>query len=317
MKEIKNGVWPVMITPFTEDNKIDYPAVQRIIDWYAEHSVTGIFAVCQSSEMFFLTREERYELASYVIEHGHEKGMGVVVSGHVEKNPADQISEANDIMGLNPDSYVFISNQFAAEGESEELAKKSIAHLIEHIDAESFGIYECPYPYKRVLSPEILKWCADTGRFAFLKDTCCDIEQLEAKCDAVRGTELKIFNANAATLLQSLRFGVAGYSGVMANFHADLYAWLIENYAEADKQEKVEQMAAFLGATSMVECQIYPVNAKYHMNLEGVQMSLTTRTRNAQELLMGKKPGGVSSSKQLEIQQFKACEDMFRRAFFA
>ena len=27
MKEIKNGVWPVMITPFTPDNKIDRKSV--------------------------------------------------------------------------------------------------------------------------------------------------------------------------------------------------------------------------------------------------------------------------------------------------
>ena len=93
MKEIKNGVWPVMITPFTEDNKIDYVAVQGIIDWYADHGVTGIFAVCQSSEMFFLSKEERLELAKYVIEHGHEKGMGVVVSGHVAEKVEDQIAE--------------------------------------------------------------------------------------------------------------------------------------------------------------------------------------------------------------------------------
>ncbi len=33
-----------------------------------------------------------------------------------------------------------------------------------------------------------------------LKDTCCDLDQLEAKCKAVEGTGLKIFNANAATL---------------------------------------------------------------------------------------------------------------------
>ncbi len=100
MKEIKNGVWPVMITPFTEDNKIDYVAVQRIIDWYASHGVTGIFAVCQSSEMFFLTKEERYELAKYVIDHGHEKGLDVVVSGHVAEKVEDQVEEAQAITGL-------------------------------------------------------------------------------------------------------------------------------------------------------------------------------------------------------------------------
>ena len=150
MKEIANGVWPVMITPFTADNKIDYEAVQRIIDWYADHKVTGIFAVCQSSEMFFLTKEERLELAKYVIDHGHEKGMGVIASGHVAESVEDQIAEAQAIVDMGVDSYVFISNQFAAPDESEEVVKERIQYLIDHVKADSFGIYECPYPYKRV-----------------------------------------------------------------------------------------------------------------------------------------------------------------------
>ena len=76
----------------------------------------------------------------------------------------------------------------------------------------------------------MLKWLADTGRFAFLKDTCCELDQIRAKCEAVKGTGLKIFNANGATLLESLRMGCAGYSGVMANFHTRFYAWLCQNY---------------------------------------------------------------------------------------
>ena len=30
------GVWPVTITPFTADSKIDYDAVLRIIEWSAK-----------------------------------------------------------------------------------------------------------------------------------------------------------------------------------------------------------------------------------------------------------------------------------------
>ena len=41
-KTIADGVWPVMITPFTEDNKIDYDAVLRIIEWYDKNGVDGI-----------------------------------------------------------------------------------------------------------------------------------------------------------------------------------------------------------------------------------------------------------------------------------
>ena len=321
MKEIANGVWPVMITPFTADNQIDYAAVERIVDWYADHGVTGIFAVCQSSEMFFLTKEERLALAKYVIDYGHAKGLGVVASGHVASSVEDQIAEAQAIVDMGVDSYVFISNQFASPEESDEVAKERIQYLIDHIHADSFGIYECPYPYKRLITPELLKWIASTGKFAFLKDTCCDLDQLKAKCEAVKGTPLKIFNANAATLLESLRMGVAGYSGVMANFHADLYDWLIKNYQNPAEAERAERMMNFLGCASMVECQIYPVNCKYHMNLMGVPMTLVTRTRKPEELTAGKVTSATTaqypSSKIIEIDQFYACEQMFRQSFFA
>ena len=304
MRVIQDGVWPVMITPFTEDNKIDYNQVLKLLEWYEGQGVAGVFAVCQSSEMFFLTKQERFELAKFIIDNAPEN-MGVVASGHVAETVEDQVEEAKAVIDAGADSYVFISNQFAKEGGSEDEAKRGIETLISQIPAESFGIYECPFPYKRVLSPELLKFCAETGKFSFLKDTCCDLAQLKAKTDAVKHTDLKIFNANAATLLESLKMGGAGYSGVMANFHADLYTWLCENFEK--EPEKAERMQNFLGAASLVECQVYPVNAKYHMQLEGLEMSTYCRTKDAAEL---------TASKQMEIVQFRAMEQAFRENFF-
>ena len=272
-KTIAGGVWPVMITPFTEDNRIDYDAVLRIIEWYDKNGVDGIFAVCQSSEMFELSPQERVELAKFII-NNTPKHMGVIASGHCAEKVEDQIREAQTVIDAGVDAYVFISNQFAKE-------------------------------YKRLLSPELLKWCAETEKFAFLKDTCCDLDQLEAKCKAVEGTGLKIFNANAATLLRSMEMGCAGYSGVMANFHPDLYVWLCKNYKE--QPEKAQELMNFLGAASMVECQVYPVNSKYHMNLVGVPMTLQSR-RQDYKLLTG--------SKKLEIEEFCAITETFRKSFF-
>lgn len=72
----------------------------------------------------------------------------------------------------------------------------------------------------------------------------------------------------------------------MANFHPDLYVWLCKNYKE--QPEKAQELMNFLGAASMVECQVYPVNSKYHMNLVGVPMTLQSR-RQDYKLLTGSK----------------------------
>lgn len=302
---IKDGVWPVVITPFTEKNEIDYDSIVKLIDWYDKNEVAGIFAVCQSSEMFELTATERIALTRFIVDHT-PKHMDVISSGHVAECIEDQIREAQDAIDAGVKAYVFVSNRFAREDEGEDVAKRNIERLIKSIDSESFGIYECPYPYKRLISPTLLRWCAETGKFSFLKDTCCDLEQLRAKCEAVAGTELKIFNANTATLLESLKLGCAGYSGVMANFHADLYVWLVQNYRQEPK--RAQEMMNFLGTASLAEYQMYPVNCKYHMQLEGIPIQ--TRSRKQDDAML-------TGSMKLEIEELNAHTKTFRKLFFA
>ena len=299
------GSWPVMLTPFTEDNKIDYDGLKELVDWYIKNGVSGMFAVCQSSEMFYLSLEERVKYAAKTVEFAAGR-VPVIASGHVSDKIEDQITELNEIAKTGVDAVILITNRLAKEDEDDSVWIENCKKILENMDPNvPLGFYECPYPYKRLLTPETISWCASTGRFYFLKDTCCDLDQLEAKCKAVEGTGLKIFNANAATLLRSMEMGCAGYSGVMANFHPDLYVWLCKNYKE--QPEKAQELMNFLGAASMVECQVYPVNSKYHMNLVGVPMTLQSR-RQDYKLLTG--------SKKLEIEEFCAITETFRKSFF-
>ena len=44
----------------------------------------------------------------------------------------------------------------------------------------------CPMPYKRIVSPKVIAYLADTGRVSFMKDTCCDANQVKEKIRAGR-----------------------------------------------------------------------------------------------------------------------------------
>ena len=204
IRTIPNGVYPTMITPFTEDNKIDYNAVEQLLGWY-DGKVDGVFAVCQSSEMFCLSFEERLELMRFVRGHA-PKGMAVVGSGHTARTLERQIEEAKAFIDTGVDSYVFISNGFAAEDESDDVFLQNVDYVVSRIPEIALGIYECPAPYRRLLSPETLGALARGGRFTFLKDTCCDADVIREKIRAVEGTPLKICTAGcAATSTRSRR----------------------------------------------------------------------------------------------------------------
>lgn len=297
---IPGGVWPTMLTPFTGAGEVDYPALERLIEWYIRQGVDGLFAVCQSSEMFFLSLAERIKIAGFVVEKAAGR-VPVIASGDISDAINDQIKEIRAISACGIDAFVLISNRLAAAEEPDEVWRHNAELILREVPGVPFGIYECPYPYKRLLSPELLKWCASTGRFIFLKDTCCNIGQINAKLEAVRGTPLKIFNANSSTLLESLKLGAAGFSGVMANFHPDLYVWLVNNWQK--HPEAAEEVQDVLGSASVIELQRYPVNAKYHLNLCGVEMPIYTRTQNAADF---------APSQRLEVEELHRAIDKFR-----
>ncbi len=282
IKTIPNGTYPTMITPYTADNKVDYNAVEQLLDWYAEKNVDGIFAVCQSSEMFFLSFEERRELLRFIMKHV-KKGISVVASGHTADDIQTQIDEAKAFVEEGPDAYVFISNRFADADEGDDVFLKNVERVVSEIKDTSFGIYECPHPYKRLIAPQTLRQLTEIGNFAFLKDTCCDLDMIKAKLAATEGTSMRIYNANSALLLDSLRAGCAGFSGVMGNIHPELYKWLCDNYEK--EPDKAELVQAFIGFASATENLQYPVCAKYYLQLEGLDIGIGSRARNADEFV--------------------------------
>ena len=301
-KEFPNGVYPVMLTPFTENNEVDYEALGKLIDWYIEKGVNGLFADCQSSEMFFLSLEERVKIGEFVKKHADGR-VPVVTSGHISDSLEDQAKELTAIAGTGADAVILLTNRLAKENESDEVWLENLKKLLEMIPKDvPLGFYECPYPYKRIISPELLKWCADTGRFYYIKDTSCDIENMKAKLEVIKGTNLKLFNANTSTLLETLELGASGYSGVMANFHPELYVKLCNIYKE--NPSKARKIADFLTVASLIERQVYPVNAKFYQKSIGNFNSIMTRTRDIKEL---------NATGILEIQQFIRFNEEFEK----
>ena len=91
MKEY-HGCWPTMITPFTENNTVDFDAIKKLVEWYIAHGADGIFAVCQSSEMFFLSKQEKLDIAKAVVDANAGR-IKVIASGHTSDDHAEQIDE--------------------------------------------------------------------------------------------------------------------------------------------------------------------------------------------------------------------------------
>ena len=295
--EIYRGVWPVMLTPFDGQREIDWDSLRRLIDWYIAAGVNGLFANCQSSEMFFLSDAESLQLTRFVLDYVDGR-VPVVASGHTACGLSQQIDQLSRVAETGVDSVILISNRLAMADESDDVLLMNLQRLTDALPTTvGLGVYECPYPYKRLLSSEAVAWCAQSGRFTFIKDTCCDIETIRRRIDLCRGSGLRIANANGQTLLASLRAGADGYSGVMTNFHPDLYVWLCDHWQ--DEPEKAEILAAYLATASLVENLDYPICAKDYQHAIGNFATINCRSRETGDYCTSFFPNNVQDMVRL------------------
>ena len=109
----KKEMWPVMLTPFTERGEVDYNALERLIAFYEAGGCSGLFAICQSSEIFSLSLEERVKIADFVKRHAH---VPVIASGHVSDGREAQLEELRRVTDTGVDAVILITNRMARAG---------------------------------------------------------------------------------------------------------------------------------------------------------------------------------------------------------
>ena len=274
--KITNGIYPTMLVAYTKEGNINYPAMEELIEWYIKEGVHGIFALCQSTEIAYLSLEERLELGRFVVEKVNGR-VPVVMSGMTADTLEGQIEEAKMIAALKPDALVLLSNRID-DDEKYTMIEKIKILIAEIPDDIPLGIYEIPVPYKRLITDEELIFMVNSGRFAFIKDTCCDMEIMRRRAEIAKGHEFGLFNANAATVLDTLRLGYAGFSGIMANIHPSLYVWLYGN----QNDPIADRIIHYIAMTSVIEARCYPIIAKRYLR-EYIGLPITDVCRSTED----------------------------------
>lgn len=270
------GIVPVMITPYLESGEIDYAGLERLIEWYIAKGSDALFAVCQSSEMQFLTIKERSELGKFVVKQAAGR-VSVVVSGHVSDDPYSQLEELTVAAETGADGIVLVTNHLDPKNRGSDVFLGNLKWLLDRLPREiPLGLYECPAPYRRMLTDDELRFCIDSGRFVMLKDVSCDLATVKRRVAMAAGTPFAILNANAAIAYDAMKAGSRGFNGVNTNFHPDLYKWL---YTSGTKHpELADDVATFLVLAALSEAFGYPVLAKMYHQRIGTFASIKSRT---------------------------------------
>lgn len=276
MNNSKKGFIPVMLTPFNNDGSIDYKTLTALTELYLKSGVTGLFANCLSSEMFELSEAERLQVTKHVVDVVAGQ-VPVVATGTFEGTIQQQADFTNKIYGTGIDAVILISGLLAKETDSDAVFVDNVHQLLNLTLGVPTGFYECPVPYKRVLTAEQLGDFVNTGRVIYHKDTSLDLNQIKAKLSVVKNPDFGLYDAYMVHAIESLKAGSAGLSCIQGNFFPELIVWICDNYNDASKADELAAVQQFLIANMGVMHDVYPIVAKYALQKRGLSISNFTR----------------------------------------
>jgi 4-hydroxy-tetrahydrodipicolinate synthase len=267
---------PVMITPYKPNKQIDFDVLSRLTDFYLAAGAKGFFANCQSSEMYKLNDEERIAVTRHVVRHVNGT-LPVVASGSFGDTLEAKAEFTKKIYQTGINAVILISGHFARKKEPDEVLIDNFEKCFSLTDTIPLGTYECPQPYKRIITPDVFTYLLASNRVVYHKDTTIVFEKVKVKIDLAKGSHLEFYDACTANVMNSLQAGAKGISAVSGNFYPEILVWMCHNATNPEKQEQVRYIQEQITKAEKVIAKGYPLSSKYFLHKRGLPIEIVTR----------------------------------------
>ena len=103
------GSLPALVTPLREDGEIDWPALERLVDWHIDQGSNGLVPVGTTGESPTLSHDEHKKVVEWCI---HEaKGRVPVIAGAGSNSTKEAVELAQHAEKAGADAVLVVTPQ--------------------------------------------------------------------------------------------------------------------------------------------------------------------------------------------------------------
>lgn len=279
---IFRGTATALITPFTEDDKVDVKALCEIVERQIASGVDALVALGTTGEPATLTEEEKKQVVEVCIKQ--TRGRVPVIVGAGSNSTRHAIETCRMAQDLGADGLLVVTpyyNKCTQEGLVEHygaIADSTSLPIICYNVSSRTGVNMLPETFARI---------AKRKNVVGIKEASGNMEQIE-KCLALCPD--KVISGDDALTLPIMAMGGLGVISVASNV-CPKYVADMTHYALDGEWEKARKMQlALLPLISALFCEVNPIPIKKAMAIKGyctskLRLPLTPLTPNNAEKL--------------------------------
>ena len=262
------GIIPPIITPITEDEKINEPALREHIEFMIAGGINGILAFGSNSEFYMIEEDEMPGILKIIVNQVNGRIPVYMGIGAIRTSKCVRLARMGVKLGAQGVSVL-----------QPMFIKPSDDELCDHFEAVAASVPDIPvllynnpgrtgYPIPQTV---VEKLAHSMSNIVGMKDSSGDMTETMEFIRRNSDVNFRVLMGKDTLVYPALEVGAVGAVCTTANFAPELVCSIYKNFINGDKKSSLQAQFKLNPIRLMMDKSSFPVAAKDYARLRGRQ----------------------------------------------
>ena len=261
---IFKGAGVAIVTPFTQDDKVNFEELGKMIDFQIAGGTDAIIICGTTGESSTLTHEEHDECIKFAVEH--TAGRVPVIAGTGSNSTAEAIRLSTHAQNNGADALLLVTPYY-----NKATQKGLIQHYTAIANSVDLPIILYNVPSRtgvNILPQTAVTLAKNVKNIVAIKEASGNISQV-AELAALADGCIDIYSGNDDQVVPLLSLGGVGVISVLSNVMPKLTHDMVMSYLNGDVKLSRQLQLSVMNLNKALFCEVNPIPVKDALNMMG------------------------------------------------
>lgn len=258
------GAGVAIVTPFTQDDKVNFEELGKMIDFQIAGGTDAIIICGTTGESSTLTHEEHDECIKFAVEH--TAGRVPVIAGTGSNSTAEAIRLSTHAQNNGADALLLVTPYY-----NKATQKGLIQHYTAIANSVDLPIILYNVPSRtgvNILPQTAVTLAKNVKNIVAIKEASGNISQV-AELAALADGCIDIYSGNDDQVVPLLSLGGVGVISVLSNVMPKLTHDMVMSYLNGDVKLSRQLQLSVMNLNKALFCEVNPIPVKEALNMMG------------------------------------------------
>ena len=262
------GVYPALLTPFTDDHRVNETEMRKLLDFGIDRGLDGIFPISSVGEGIHMDFDEKCRCMEIV--YDQVNGRVPVIPGVVASAPAECVRLAQHAAKVGCEAVLVTPPYFYKPAGA--MVERFFESIIEKCEIPVI-LYNIPL-FTSPLDYDMVKRLVRYPNVVGMKDSSGSMVDFMHFMDkiAIAGEDISMLTGREETFLSCLCMGAQGCMTATAGIFPEIMVGIYRAWQEGDMETALTLQKKILVIIRTMFAAPFPIGFKLAMEMRGIKM---------------------------------------------